>query len=396
MDSTAKFQCTSHLRVTCISACEFSLELRGERISGGAYSLAVLDAFRVPRSIAEAMVVIRPRITGIREWMDLTQQIVQFQAAGVLQPVDGGSTRVLGDGNKFGAPAVHISMLSDRTRTRSYLDAIRATVRPGDVVVDLGTGTGVLSIAAAKAGARHVYAIEASEIAAVARACFEVNGVADRITLLEGLSTEIELPEKADVLVAEIIGSDPLAERILEFTADGVRRFLKPDARLLPSRLRVYGLPVETPAAVRDLDRVSDSALVSWKEDYGIDFSPFALFSRRSPNMGLFGSVAVSKWPALASSELLAEFDLSLTLHKCPQPTARFHCTRDGQFDALVLWFEADLGTDQSTLSTNPAWPRTDNSWHHAVHRLANPLTLQAGMSISIRFTGEVVAKLES
>ncbi len=142
---------------------------------------------------------------------------------------------------------LHVNMLNDRTRTSAYLASISKAVRPGDVVLDIGTGTGVFSIAAARAGARHVYAIEAGRIAKAARTLFEVNGVADRVTLIRGWSTCISLPERADVLIAELIGDDPLAEQVIGITRDAVMRLLKPDARLVPSDIKIFGVPVTVP-----------------------------------------------------------------------------------------------------------------------------------------------------
>lgn len=135
---------------------------------------------------------------------------------------------------------LHLDMLNDRTRTLSFIEAIRETVRPGDVVLDVGTGTGILAAAAARAGARHVYAIEAGQIHRVARELFASNNLSDRITLVKGWSTQVELPERADVLISEVIGHEPLAEDVLETTWDAVARLVKPDARLVPRRLRIF------------------------------------------------------------------------------------------------------------------------------------------------------------
>lgn len=97
-------------------------------------------------------------------------------------------------------------------------------------MLDLGTGTGVLAVAAARAAARHVYAIEASGIGRVAQRVFRANGVEDRITLLQGWSSTLSPPEPATVLVSEIVGHDPLDEGVLEHTPDARARLLAPGA----------------------------------------------------------------------------------------------------------------------------------------------------------------------
>lgn len=213
----------------------------------GPYGLTLLDAFTRPRPVREVLDQIQPQITGVQDWLDLAGTLLQLHKAGVLREQTEARPAVATRANSFASPPIHIAMLNDTTRTAGFLAAIREVVRPGDVVVDIGTGTGILAVAAARAGARHVYAIEASAIGKGARAVFEANGLADRITLLEGWSTQLTLPERADVLVSEIIGNDPLGESILEYTRDALQRLLKPGARLVPGRLRLFGLPITIP-----------------------------------------------------------------------------------------------------------------------------------------------------
>jgi precorrin-6B methylase 2 len=105
----------------------------------------------------------------------------------------------------------------------------------------------VLAVAAAKAGVRRVYAVESSDIAEVAERVFEANGVRDTVTLVTGWSREIELPERADALVSEIIGNEPFEEEILETTLDARRRHLEPGARLIPNALTLIAKPLLIP-----------------------------------------------------------------------------------------------------------------------------------------------------
>ena len=100
----------------------------------------------------------------------------------------------------------HITLLGDKARVGAFRAAIEATVRPGDVVVDVGSGTGVLAFFAARAGARRVYAIEETDLIDVAQALARENCLDDRIVFIRGNSLGVALPERAHVLVTETLG----------------------------------------------------------------------------------------------------------------------------------------------------------------------------------------------
>jgi precorrin-6B methylase 2 len=172
-------------------------------------------------------------------------------------------------------------MLHDDRRTGDYLAAVAQAVRPGDVVVDIGTGSGVMAIAAARAGARHVYAIEASDIAGVAERVFVANGVEDRVTLIPGWSRQVQLPEPADVLVSEVIGNEPLEEEILETTLDARRRLLKPDGRLVPNALTLFARPLLLPEIEARQRALGRSRAVP---SYGIDFGHLLMQRQPAPS----------------------------------------------------------------------------------------------------------------
>src|SRR2546425_95038 len=98
----------------------------------------------------------------------------------------------------------HGMMVGDRRRLNAYLDAIRRVVRPGAVVADIGSGTGVFAVAACLAGARRVYAIEPGDIMQVAREIAVANGCESRIEFIQRVSTEVTLSERADVIVLDV------------------------------------------------------------------------------------------------------------------------------------------------------------------------------------------------
>lgn len=137
-------------------------------------------------------------------------------------------------------PLWHVPMVNDTPRNDAYEAAIKAQMRPGDLVLEIGTGSGLLAMMAARAGAQVVTCEAVPWIAETARAVIAANGLSDRITVVNTLSTALQvgdaLPRRADVLLSEIVASDFLSERIIPAVADARARLLVPDARILPAR----------------------------------------------------------------------------------------------------------------------------------------------------------------
>lgn len=130
-------------------------------------------------------------------------------------------------------------MLADQPRMARYREAIVAVVKPGDVVVDLGTGLGVLAIMAAQAGARKVYAIDARErVVPYARAVIEANGFSGVIDVLCQDASKPDLPESVDVIVNELIGDFGTDENIYECVKATADKYLKPGGRVVPRNMQ--------------------------------------------------------------------------------------------------------------------------------------------------------------
>lgn len=147
----------------------------------------------------------------------------------------------------------HRLLLADGVRVRAFAAAIQAAVRPGDVVLEVGSGTGVLAVLAARAGARRVYAVERTGLAAVAAAVARENGVGSRVRVVEGDARAIRLPERADLLITETLGHLGLEEGLGAIVRDACRRHLEPGARVLPRRLRLLVAPLALPAFAREV-----------------------------------------------------------------------------------------------------------------------------------------------
>ena len=169
----------------------------------------------------------------------------------------------------------------------------------------------MLAVAAARAGARHVYAIEASDIAAVAARVFAANQVQDQVTLLPSWSRETELPEPADLLVAEVIGNEPLEEEILETTLDARRRMLRPEARLIPHALTLVARPVMVPEGEVRQRVFGRAAVERWRNLYGIDFAPLLDAAVPNPTHTVTEGEVVATWPQAGRPAALATIDLA-------------------------------------------------------------------------------------
>jgi len=139
----------------------------------------------------------------------------------------------------------HRQYLADGNRVSAFRHAIEEVVTPGDVVLDLGSGTGILGLMACRAGAKRVYAVDEGPIVGLAREVAKANGFQDRITHIKGLSTRVALPETVDIVLADQIGRFGLESGILEYFADARVRFLKPGGVMVPDEVRLIVAPVE-------------------------------------------------------------------------------------------------------------------------------------------------------
>lgn len=202
----------------------------------------------------------------------------------------------------------HAHMVDDPRRMGPLLRAIRAAVKKGSVVADIGTGTGVLAIEAARSGAKRVWAIEFDKDALVtAKRKVRDAGQGDRIAFMSGISFDIDLPERVDLIICETIGSFGFDENILATLADAKRRFLKARGRLVPSCIELWGAPT---SHVPDIHKTKEIAAVDSSLLLGdpvklsiIDFSlkiPKEIHVKREFKLDKEGSIkAIALWPKI-------------------------------------------------------------------------------------------------
>ena len=138
----------------------------------------------------------------------------------------------------------YLEMMRDRRRMDAFEIALRSVVRPGDVVLDLGAGAGVLSFIALDAGAAHVYAIERSPVIEVAREIARGNGLADRITFIQDDARNTASPRQVDGVVGDVRGTLPLFEENIELFEAVRDKWLRPGGWTIPLVDELFVAPV--------------------------------------------------------------------------------------------------------------------------------------------------------
>lgn len=266
----------------------------------------------------------------------------------------------------------HRTLIADRIRNQAFHDALARVIRPGETTVaDIGAGTGLIGLMAAKLGAREVLLYEAAEVAGVADAVIRRNR-ARVCHLMPCHSTEMEDPPRVDVVVSETLGNYAFEENIVDTLSDARRRHLKNGGVMIPARVRQYAVPVIS-------DRIHRELTVWDEVGFGID-----LVDARE--MGL-NNVYVRSF---AMDELLedgaaAKVWDSVTLGSDRKGTRRGEASwKLGSAQTVygfAYWWEADL-IEGITLSTAPDAPRTH--WEQLYFPLRTPMQLAAGETVLV------------
>jgi SAM-dependent methyltransferase len=274
-------------------------------------------------------------------------------------------------------PFWHARMLNDTRRNDAFERAIQAAVaREGRHarILDIGAGSGLLSMMAARAGAANIVACERGPIIAEA---------AERIVALNGLDRTIRVISKAsgdltvgkhlegpaDILVSEIISSDLLAENVLDTFQDAHLRLLRKGATIIPRAATAVGCLVESEV----LDKYAAVNVVS-----GFDVSPFTeLAPSRLPVHGIMTS-----WRRLSDDFDLVRIDLTESKHQAVIQERAVTVREDGRAIGVVQWIKLDLA-DGVSFANHPD-QYFDGGWLQVLHTFPKPILVVRGQKLDL------------
>lgn len=257
----------------------------------------------------------------------------------------------------------YYGMLADKVRMQAYRKAIFQTVKPGDVVVDLGAGTGLLGIWAIQAGARKVYAIEKTSAIELAKQIARANHCLEKIEFINKNSVDVTLPEPADVLISETLGSFGVDENTLQFTIDARKRFLAAQGRMIPQTVEMFAAPVDDPNSYHKID--------FWRHLPGVDFTPaFDLFAKK------IMVESVRPDGLLSEKKSLGVIDLTTVAEPVFQARDYITVNKPGTIHGVAGWFKVIL-CDGVVIDTSPG--QLSTHWKQAFFPFQNPIEVIRG-----------------
>ena len=364
-------------------------ENTGKSAQVGWGAVGLLDRFGQGRPVDEVCEGLVSGVPAHRQGKlrrDLHRTVDKLVAIGALEPACEATTSRAGERSVVSLEEFdyHYRMLTDRARVQAYEDAIRAVVQPGDHVVEIGTGTGILAVLAARAGAR-VTAIERYSILDMARSVARRSGVEHLIDFVRGDAEEVVLDRPGDVLLSEIVGNRIFNEGLLEATLDARARLLRPEPRLIPRRIEVqaqlgYSNRFEHVArefhSIGERHAVDLGPLNSWFDGY---LSAGKVVWEQGPH-------DEGGFEGLSPVVPVVDLDLGAISEANLCAAAEIPPHSEGTVNAVVLSFRLTLlpGIDLSSHEQ-----RTDLHWCRPVYMLGAARTCRPGQPVRVELRYE-------
>ncbi|CCH62229.1 hypothetical protein TBLA_0G02920 [Henningerozyma blattae CBS 6284] len=276
--------------------------------------------------------------------------------------------------NSYDHFGIHEEMLQDTVRTLSYRNAIvqNKDLFKDKIVLDVGCGTGILSMFAAKNGAKHVIGVDMSNIIEMAKEIVELNGYSDKITLLRGKLEDVVLPyKKVDIIISEWMGYFLLYESMLDTVLYARDKYLVEGGLILPDKCSIHLAGLED-------SQYKDEKLNYWQDVYGFDYSPFIPLVKKEPLVDIVDNKCVN-----TTKTKLIEFDLNTVTVADLAFTSKFkvEAKRQDFINGVICWFDivfpAPRHRKPIEFSTGPHAPYTH--WKQTVFYFPDDLECEKG-----------------
>jgi type I protein arginine methyltransferase len=272
------------------------------------------------------------------------------------------------------------SMIADEVRMEAYARALRSATRPGSVVLDVGCGAaGVFALLACQYGARKVYAIEPDCGIELAREIAKRNGVADRVEFIQAVSTDVTLPERADVCISDLRGVLPAFRRHFSSIADARERLLSTGGILIPREDRLWMAVVEAPTLYEPYQK-------PWRENaHALDLTAGVSVVTNTWSKG-----RVTPDQLLSASVCWAVLDYAKLQETDIHGDAGLRVTREGTAHGLAIWFDSKLAAGVS-LSNAPGAPPL--IYGQAFFPFSEPVTVAHGDTVHPTMSANLVGE---
>ena len=274
----------------------------------------------------------------------------------------------------------HQWCISDPVLMPAYRNAIRKTVRPGDIVLDLGAGTGILSLIACEAGASRVYAVEPTEIIALIPQLAADNGFADRVIPRKCESFDLKLPEQTDVMIASMFGSAGVGNNMLKIVVDARDRLLKPNGPIIPQSIQPVFCPVELPEWYKARIECWDAERMG-----------FSYHSVRAVAVNRLDSCMIDKGTLLAGPQTFPQILFRTFRSPNVAATLHFHIERSGTVHGLAGWIE--ITTAEGIPCSDSPLDSRRMPWDQLILPLESPVSVQVGDRLQTTVRTSSVAK---
>ncbi len=345
----------------------------------------LLEHTELPASIAPFIAALRRKpnfaleVANLINWFDNKlspeEKLNLALHARGLAPYDPHVWRLTKSVVNASIPHWHFAIATDQNRNEIYDKAINACINDDSVVLEIGTGSGILALMAARAGARHVYTIEINPvIARAAKINIAANGYADRITVIAANAMTVGIgdiiPQRCNVLLHEIISNDLFGEDMTKLIGHARKHLLTEDALHLPDRMWATGRVVEYP-------KPKSQAIGT---QMGFDLSAMDL--AQSPQLFTKSATDIEK-PLTDAVEIMHVVSNADSSYAADIADFHIPVTTAGRANAFQQWIGFSF-PDGTIYSNEPPQP---SCWDNVIHPFVYPRDVTPGNSICIRRT---------